>query len=282
MKINFKKNMMLIILLYGFSSLGDAKSRLPEFKKVMIVVLENTDFDRAMKEPVFVQFAKRGALLEDYRAVTHPSQPNYFAIVSGKTFVTSNNDVDLNESHLGDLLEKRGLSWKTYAEGYPGNCFLGSREGLYERKHNPFISFTNVNKNPKRCAQVVSSTVLDEDVKAGKLPNFSLYIPDGINSGHDKGVTFAANWFKSRFEPLMNNPYFMHEMLLVVTFDEGSYRGNNRVYTAFVGHAVKRGAVSSATYNHYSLLHTLEKSFRLGSLDREDKAAKVIDDIWQN
>src|SRR4051812_44209837 len=90
------------------------------FKKVFIIVLENADYDRALKQPFLHQLSKQGALLTNYFAITHPSQPNYIALISGSTFgINSDKDVNLTGNHIGDLLEAKGLNWKVYAEGYP-------------------------------------------------------------------------------------------------------------------------------------------------------------------
>ena len=67
-------------------------------------------------------------------------------------------------------LEEKGYDWRVYAEGFPGNCFLGASRGKYARKHVPFLSFQNVQSNPARCAKVVEARQFDSDIAAGQLP----------------------------------------------------------------------------------------------------------------
>src|SRR6185503_13744968 len=99
----------------------------------------------AVKMPYLAALAKRGALLSNDHAEVHPSQPNYIAMIAGSSHgVDDDRRVTLDERHIGDLLEEHGLTWKVYAEDYPGHCFLGSSRGLYARKHVPFPSFKNV------------------------------------------------------------------------------------------------------------------------------------------
>ncbi|HYU26002.1 MAG TPA: alkaline phosphatase family protein, partial [Thermoanaerobaculia bacterium] len=117
------------------------KAGMAEVTRVFIVVLENEDAEAALLQPMMASLAARGALLRNYFAITHNSQPNYIALVAGNTFAVQNDPVTLDVPHLGDLLEARGVSWKTYAEGYPGGCFLGVSAGAYMRRHNPLISF---------------------------------------------------------------------------------------------------------------------------------------------
>ena len=98
---------------------------LPHFKKVMIVVLENADYDEALRQPFLKQLSQEGAAFTQFYAETHPSQPNYIAMISGSTQgVFSDGNVDLDAQHVGDLLEAAGKSWKVYAEDFPGAWFF--------------------------------------------------------------------------------------------------------------------------------------------------------------
>ena len=47
-----------------------------EVKRVFIVVLENEDAEVALLQPMMASLAARGALLSNYFAITHNSQPN--------------------------------------------------------------------------------------------------------------------------------------------------------------------------------------------------------------
>ena len=237
------------------------------FKKVLIVIFENANYQDAVSQPFFAQFAKDGALLTNLLAETHPSQPNYLALVSGDTHgVTDDKPVNLNARHVGDLLEAKGKSWKIYLEDYPGNCFTGSHSGKYVRKHNPFISFLNVQQDMARCnAHLVSGDTFQTDAQGGNLPDFSLYIPDRNNDGHSTGVGYADRWFSSTFGSLLQNPTFMQDLLVIATFDEaGKGAGLNYIYTALWGDMVKPGSQFSAQASHYTLLKMIEDAFGLG------------------
>jgi phospholipase C len=254
-------------------------------KHIIVVVLENEDATRAEVQPYMNELALRGAHLRNYHALTHPSQPNYIAMVAGTPYVTTNDPVVLDVKHLGDLLEEKGLTWKVYAEHYPGNCFLGETAGLvstgqYVQRHVPFLRFKNVRSDPARCARVVEASALDADIAAGTLPSFALYVPDNANNGHDTGVANADRWLRSRFEPLLGNPGFTDGTLLVVTFDEGTPSVSNIVYTVLVGPGVARGSVSNQFYDHYSLLRTIEAILGTGTLEKNDATADVIRGVW--
>ena len=254
----------------------------PSFERVLIVVLENEDAPNAIDQPFLKSLAARGAYLRAYDAITHPSQPNYIAMVAGDVHgVRGDGNVDLDVRHLGDLLEAKGLRWKVYAEGYPGRCERDARIGPYARKHVPFISFVNVQRDPARCAKIAKASELWDDVASGALPEFALYIPDMNNDGHDTGVAFADRWLGETFGPLLDDPRFTTGMLFVVTFDESRPTGGNRIYTALYGDSVVPGSVSDYPWSHYSLLRTLEESFHLGTLGLNDQSAHPISGIWR-
>jgi len=250
----------------------------PRVQHVVTVVLENTDYEEALAQPFLSQLARNGGLLTNYSAVTHPSQPNYFAMTAGNTFGASNDRVTLNARHVGDLVEAKGGSWKAYAEQYRGQCDTGTQSGNYVRRHEPFISFQDVQANPARCQRIVNAAQLQVDVAQGTLPNYALYIPDLKNDGHDTGVGRADRWLASTFGPLLHDPRFRQNTLLMVTFDEGQ-RGNH-VYTVVSGDAVAPGSTSNAPYNHFSLLRTTEQVLGLGNLGQADATAPIITGIW--
>ena len=255
---------------------------------MLIVVLENANYESAVDQPFMKDFAAHGALLTNYHGVGHPSQPNYVGLTAG-TYdgVSGDGNVTLDLRHIGDLLESKGKTWKAYAEGYPGGCFLGKSSGAYARKHVPFLSFSNVTNDPKRCANIVEASAFSDDVAQGKAPNYSFFVPDLNNDGHDTDVATADQWLARTIGPLLKNGAFMKGTLVVVTFDEDEYfvrngvMVNNHVYTALAGDSVAPGGTSGELYDHYSLLRTIEDGLGLGTLGRSDEQAAPIAGVWK-
>jgi Phosphoesterase family len=265
---------------------GPAPGGSVRFKRVMIVVLENANYDEAIKQPFLASLTRRGASLTQFSGVAHPSQPNYIALISGSTHgVSTDQNVITDARNVGDLLEAKGLRWKVYAEGYPGNCFLGAEADGYVRKHLPFLSFKNIQSNPTRCMRIVDASELSRDIRAGTLPEYSLYIPDLRNDGHDTGVSHADQWLSATFGPLLQERRFSKDLLLIVTFDEAkssqSFPSSNYVLTVLLGDSVEPGTRSDEAYNHYSLLRLVEDEFGLGSLGKNDAHAPAITGIWR-
>ncbi len=255
------------------------------FDRVFIIVLENADYSRAIVQPYLAKLAEQGTFLTGFYGVGHPSYPNYLAMIAGTTFgIQSDSQTDISKTSLVDLMETKSMSWKSYAQQYPGNsgCFKGVIQGNYVRKHMPFLSFTNVQNSPNLCSKIVPAEQLQKDLAAGTLPQYSMYVPDQNNDGHDTGVAFASKWLENFLTPLMKNPTFTRNTLVVVTFDEGDAGTSNQIYTLLLGDPVKAGVRNATKYNHYSLLRTIEDNFGLGTLGREDDKASPISGVWNS
>jgi hypothetical protein len=268
------------LTLFGLQSSWAAGT--PSFKKVMTVIFENMDYSDVIGQPFFLKLSQQGANLAGFYAEVHPSQGNYIALTSGDMHgVTNDNTVDVDAKNITDLLEAQGKTWKVYVEAWPGNCYTGTRQGTYVRKHNPFISYLDIQKAPDRCAKIVDASQLAVDFAAGTLPDYAFYVPDLNNDGHDTNSAYADRWFSGAFGPLLTDPRFTKDMLLVATFDESSLTGAQHIYTVLWGDSVVPGSVTQTKYNHYSILRTIEDTLALGTLGLNDAQATAISGIWK-
>ena len=250
------------------------------FDHALFVIFENANYSTVMKRPFFKKLATQGALFSNFMALKHPSQGNYIALTSGSLNGVKNDTIaDVNSTNIVDLLEAKGVTWKIYAEGYPGNCFTGST-GKYVRKHNPFISYLNIQKNPERCAHIVNANQFEVDSKNNDMPQYMFYIPDLNNDGHDTGMTFADQWYSKKITSYLNNENFMKNTVLITTFDESGISLKNQIYTSVVGPSIKPGTYSKAL-TLYSLLNLMEDNWGLGNLGRNDVTAPAIPNIWK-
>jgi hypothetical protein len=251
------------------------------FDRVIFVVFENTNYLSAMKQPFFKHLADNGANFSNFFALTHPSQGNYIALTSGDlNGVTGDGTSNIDVYNVADLLEAKGLTWKVYAEDYPGNCFTGSSKGNYARKHNPFISYVNIQKSSSRCANIVDATQFDSDATNGSLPDYVFYIPNLKNDGHDTGVAYADKWYGQKFGAYISDSQFMANTVLVSTFDESGGGAKNQIYTSIFGPSIKVGDYP-AQFTTPSLLRLVEENWDLGDLGKLDRTANPIQGIWQ-
>ena len=131
----FKFNSVVatIVVLAAIASTTSAAST---FSNMLLIILENTDYSVAITDPNLQAFASSGVLFSNWDAIGHPSQPNYIALTSGSTNgIKNDNSKTINVPNVADLLEAKGLTWKSYQENWPGNCFTGSvsQDNLYFR-----------------------------------------------------------------------------------------------------------------------------------------------------
>ncbi|KAI9347319.1 phosphoesterase family-domain-containing protein, partial [Obelidium mucronatum] len=251
------------------------------FDRIIITFLENTDYDQAISHFEKLNEAPHfGTLLTNYHGVTHPSQPNYVALVTGDLLVKSDVVVDIAGPSIVDLLEAKNVTWGAYSEEYPddwefkdGKAFTDNHVGRYVRRHNALASMTSVQNDPKRARNIKSAEAFKRELEAGTLPEFILYTPNQDNNAHDTNTAYAARYIKDFYIPMMSHSFFTSQRtLFVLTFDESaSYVfGGNRVATWLLGTATPAGASDNTEYNHYDTLKTVELNWGLGDLGRND------------
>ncbi|KAI8079978.1 phosphoesterase family-domain-containing protein [Halteromyces radiatus] len=235
------------------------------FDRVVIFIFENENYAAVHSDPYFGSLAAKhnGVELSNFFALTHPSQPNYIGLISGSTSgVFMDFESNINRNSIVDLLEAKGITWKSYQQAYTGNCDTSMRIGTYARKHNPFMSMVNIHNNATRCANIVNADQLDVDIKNNQVPQFAFYTPDMNNCGHDTSLQYASNWFKGFLEPRITNTNFTENTMFVSTWDEAKdYLIPNQIQTVLFGPSFKRSstaATDATKYDHYSLLRTIE------------------------
>ena len=185
--------------------------------------------------------------------------------------IFDDNVHDLNHTNLVDLMEAHNVSWKGYMEDLPYECYSGGYKGAYYRKHNPFISFDNIRKNPARCAKIVNAKQLDVDLASGSLPQYSYYTPNINNDGHDTGLAYAGKYLDAFLGPRLAK--FPPRTLIIITWDEDDYFDNNHIDTIALGSMLAPGSTDNTLYNHFSLLRSVEDNWKLGTLNRYDASA---------
>lgn len=257
---------------------------MPSFRHVIVIVFENHEVDDVLGNsaaPTFNSLASRYATISAYTGVTHPSLPNYLALVSGSTHGIDSDCTDclVRSRSLADTLQAAGKTWKTYAEGLPSVGFTGADSGRYAKKHNPLVYFRR-NLTPARLRRVVPLTQFAPDLRRRRLPTYSLVVPDLCHDMHDCGVATGDAWLARFLKPLRASA--LKGSVIFVTFDEGTTDrgGGGRVATLALGPLVRRGAKSTRLTNHYGLLRTIEDGLGVARLGRS-AGAKPIVGIWR-
>jgi hypothetical protein len=256
---------------------------IPTFDHVVVIVFENKEATSVLGNraaPTFNSYARRYAKLTRYYGVTHPSLPNYLALVSGSTqgITTNCTDCVVDAQNLADTIEASGRTWKTYAEGLPGPGFLGAFKGRYAKKHNPFAYFRDIAEDPARRARLVPLARLASDLRAGALPSFSLVVPDLCHSMHDCSVSVGDAWLRSQVGKFLKLP----KTVVFVVFDEGitSIRGGGHTAGLALGTAVRSGSRFTPVTGHYGILRTVEQAWGLPLLGHSARVAPLTG-IWK-
>jgi hypothetical protein len=254
---------------------------------IVVIVQENKAASQIMgasEAGYFNQLAAEFSVAANYRAITHPSLPNYLALTSGTSAgITSDckpKSCTADVRSIADEVTQSGRTWKMYAEGMPAPC--ASRDSRrYAVKHNPFMYYPAVTGDKASCSDhVVPYGQLEQDLQSpSTLPDYSFISPDMCNDTHDCPISTGDDWLAHEVPRILGSPAFTTQnSLLVLTWDEGS-KEDNRVATVFAGPAARKGFTSNAAYSHYSLLHTIEDVWGLAPLTDDVRNAPLMSEL---
>ncbi|KAL9938929.1 hypothetical protein V8E36_001742 [Tilletia maclaganii] len=260
------------------------------FDKITHIWLENTNAAIAFSTPAFQTLAQQGLTLSSSYAVTHPSEPNYIASVTGDFFGLADdtfNRIPSNITTVFDLLDDKAISYACYQEQLPYDGYTGfnytqkayingsATWTYYVRKHNPCAIVDKISGNKTLQERNRNFNDFAADVNADALPQWSFVTPNMVNDGHDTSPAFFSNWTEFWLMPILSNTKFNSERsLIVLSFDENEdYTVNNQIATILLGNAVPeglRGKTDDTFYTHYSFLSTIEANWGLKTLGRGD------------
>ena len=225
----------------------------PNFDHIVVVVMENHDYNQIIGNaaaPYINSLASKGSLLTDYHAISHPSEPNYFALYAGSTFgVTNDNPHHEPDPTLATILQGGGKTFTGYVEG-----------GNSSYDHNPWESFPEGFSVEKNFNTFPSST------NFSSLPNVSFVIPNVSDDMHDGSIQRGDTWLKNNLSAYAQWAT-THNSLLVVTWDENNGASDgNHVATILYGANVQHGHLCYK-------LQSLRSPQHAGSQQRSDRPA---------
>jgi hypothetical protein len=287
------------------SSLGtlqQAASGFPQYDHVFLIINENHNYTQIIgnpSAPIINALANDYGLATSYTGVSDPSEPNYVAMLGGSDFGISSDDPyffpghTVNAANLMSQLEAGGKSWKGYFQdmpyaGYRGYCYPGKCNGIpdsdteYVAKHNGIVNFVNMQTSAEFAKQTPYSQ-LSADLASGSVPNLSYIVADECHDMHgappwcvdsgksgdvdDTFLVAAGDKFVGDTVNLItqSSMWTTGNNAIVVTFDEGNVK-NDKVVTVVATNHGPRGVRDNTSYNHYSLLASLQQTFGLGCL----------------
>jgi phosphatidylinositol-3-phosphatase len=301
---------LLIVALLMPKMLGaqNSRSTMKDFQHVFIIMMENTGFDTLIGNPSapFINTAASSfGLASNAFGVTHPSQPNYIAATSGSTNgVADDNDTTINVPNIVDQLDAKGKTWKAYMQSL-SLCVTkldhACGNQLYERKHNPFVSYQDVQGSPARMANIVDFSQFATDLASGHVADYVWISPDQCHDMHGRASTpddpcdfsqvpaliaTGDSFLLDTVSAIMHSKAWTGNSVIFITWDESDFTGTGldgfgddtgccdsvpgagggHVVTIAISHSDRSPRTSSVAYNHHSMLATIQDGWQLGCL----------------
>ncbi len=227
--------------------------------------MENHSYSEVMgsrSAPYIDSLARRCGLATNYRAVAHPSLPNYIAATSGSTWGIADDDPPPSHRLAVASIFQQARTAASYEESMPSRCAQAS-SGNYAVKHNPEAYFTPVRA---RCRAndvplgTASSGALLTALATDSLPAFSFVTPNVCNDMHDCSIRTGDSWLRTWVPKITaSRAYRTGRTVLFVTWDENDGSNGNHVATIVVSPYTTPGTTSGRRFSHYSLLRTTEE-----------------------
>jgi phosphatidylinositol-3-phosphatase len=296
-----------------------APSGIPSFAHVFVIVMENTSLSTlqaAIAEPAdttptpfLKNLATTAATASDYHGVSHPSLPNYLALVSGDPQGVACDCSPTGDAcdsascnlvfgscgcggqtaeHLGRELVHAGKSWRSYVESMGPSCNTNSA-GLYAARHVPLLYFDDAAAN---CAagRIVDYGNFAADL-ANDAPSLALITPNLTDDMHDPPSGGATNlhngdtWLATAVPAITASAAFTDRGLLFIVWDEDDLSGlqapDDPIPLFVVSPLARQGGFVSTTHaDHYSLLATIEDGLAVGGHLGHAATATPLNDFF--
>ena len=289
----------------GSVSADSSRTDLKNYQHVFVIMMENTGYKLLIgntNAPWINSAAAKYGLATSYFGVTHPSQPNYIAATAGIQGADSDNDETLAVPNIVDQLESHGKTWTAYMQSL-SLCTTkldhACGDQLYERKHNPFVTFADVQTSPARMANIVDFSQLSTDLASGNVADYVWISPDQCNDMHGRSTAGACNFgneagliatgdafLSSTVGAIMSSSAWTGNSAIFIMWDESEFtnsgfggfgddsgccdsvagQGGGHVASIVISHSNHSAVQSGVSYNHYSLLRTIQDGWQLGCL----------------
>ena len=237
----------------------------PAYSHIVVVVEENHNYDEIIgntaQAPFINSLAAGGAVLSNFDALTHPSQPNYYALYAGSTFGTTDDNAHSEpDPTIATILAAAGRTFTGYVD-----------ESNSDVNHNPWQSFpegSSVQTDFGPGQTQTSFPALFPSGDYSSLPSVSFVIPGIDNDMHNGTIQQGDAWLETNLAAYAQWAV-SNNSLLVVVWDENDdesgalpAEASNQVPAILYGANVVPGTYN-ASYNDYNLLSTMLGAFSL-------------------
>jgi hypothetical protein len=278
-------------------------------KHVFVIAMENHDSTQIYGNTSSAPYINNTLLpayghatnFNDELAKSIPSEPHYLWMEAGTnafsdhTFTgdgdpsSSNSTTDTN--HLSTQIKNatNGVTWRTYQEGLNGStgaCPIHSN-GFYQAKHNPFVFFKDTAGSPPSAtnaycgAHTRAYSAFAGDLGAGDVATYTFITPNQCHDMHgqsgcpDSNTIHAGDaWLQAELPRIITYAN-SHAGVVFITWDEGS--STLKMPFIAVGPGVKTNYTGSVSYNHSSIIKSVERILQLPTLSRVSSANELGD-----
>jgi acid phosphatase len=264
--------------LLALSAPAPAQARAHRLHHVWIFVLENHSPGQILGNrhaPFLNRMAHRYRFATRFYAPTHPSLPNYLAMISGGTHGCGSDHCrhTFGGPTIARQLSARGLGWAGFFESLPHRGYVGGDRGEYVRHHNPFVYFRSVTSSHRQRHHLRRLRALPRSLR--NPPALSYIVPNNAHNMHD-GPVRAADRFLARWVGrIMRSRAYHRGGSIFIVWDEGHNDRSGCCLPHIRGGRIPFFVISKRTRGAhrlvrpsttYSLLATLERGFRLPRL----------------
>jgi phosphatidylinositol-3-phosphatase len=219
------------------AAMTDRDRAVPHYDHILVIVEENKTYAAVLDHgdaPTLSDLAATYGVAAQMFAETHPSEPNYVAMVGGDTFGIHDDDSWycvagstqpnckgsdapgfvthlIDGPSLATQLRAKGLGWRAYLEDIPapGSLAIFSPEtetapaALYAAKHTGFTNFAGVHADANLTQELVGFDALRADLRSGNVPAFAFIVPNQCNEMHGIGSPKAPEDCRKDAGPLI-------------------------------------------------------------------------------
>ncbi|KAF9331580.1 hypothetical protein BGZ91_012073 [Linnemannia elongata] len=279
------------------------------FDSIGIIMSENEDFWLTTQQPAYQELIAKGVLATNYFGLSHVSEQNYAAIITGVLDPNiyrgdAGTPANLNITYptILDQLKANGLTYKQYTENYPGGCYLADmypddpNTALYYKRHSPFNMISALRGTPECLSAIGSYDDFANDVAKGTLPNYFWIIPNDLHNTHtaDKAPNpfVDADPWTAAEAPKWVAAAQKANALFINTWDESRCDNTDKypcgthvdqqIATILWGPMVPANTTNNKYWNHFSIARTVEDNWGLKPLATADANATAFDFLLAN
>jgi hypothetical protein len=302
-------NLISTATLLAVTALVSAAPKGKWFDSIGIIMSENEDFWLTAQQPAYQALIAQGVLATNYFGLSHVSEQNYAAIITGvldpniyRGDATTPANLNITYPTILDQLKANGLTYKQYTESYPGGCYLPDMypddpvNALYYKRHSPFNMISNLRGTPECSSAIGTYDDFANDVAKGTLPNYFWIIPNDLHNTHtadkDPNPFVDADPWTAAEGPKWVAAAQKANALFINTWDESRCDNTTKypcgthldqqIATILWGPMVPKNTTNNKYWNHFSIARTVEDNWGLKPLATADANATAFDFLLAN